>query len=187
MKNEKIFFGFLVIVGTFLVSCTSTPHRFNESLMNSNLPMSEHAVLTSEATSISAVNGITSSLGRFNLLPPGRYTFSVYVNTEEYTSSKMTISGTFEAGHIYRIIPLINGYYRNWDDWPVRLVSFVIVDETDPEIWREISSGNLGFKLSPFSRTANMFADARRRNEIIKQLIENGNEGVPRTFEEKFL
>jgi len=195
---KKMRFIFLVLIGTFLAGCANfSPHKFDESFMSPNISMSDHAVLRmNPSVRIWTINGRTKSNKtneyfpeEFYLLPPGVYTFSVSLHLERYnsitTSGIITLSGSFQAGHIYTIkvlderrsYPFVGGGV-------VIRAYFAIIDETDPNVWMD--DNKLGFKcyVSPYQRQE-IVEFVKTQNGIIEQLIENGNTGVPLTMDEK--
>jgi len=202
--KKNVFVLFLMIIGTFLTGCASSPYQLSESFMNSNIPLSEHAVLSQSHVRIYTINGRVppkdglrdAKFGElyfadeFLLLPPGNHSFTVRLiigdgNGNTFTSDKITISGKFEPGHIYRLVSLVNNCFGYWPEWGARAVTFAIVDETDPDVWSD--QNRLGFrmdlmKVSVYSHYESPADQARSRTDIIKQLIKNGNEAIPFNF-----
>jgi hypothetical protein len=130
----------------FVFGCASSPVVIN--FMNPGLPATEHSILSvHDNVMINNIDGdftlrnIGGSGGSVFkkypniLLMPGRHTIEVwyrdttlgYNERVETTSDVISVTQTFLAGHFYRLYPETNG----------NKVAFLIIDETDPSVWKD--------------------------------------------------
>lgn len=145
VKVKTVSVLLFVFTGVFFAGCASSPVINN--FMNPGLPAEEHSVLSvHDNVMINNVDGdyTIRSIGGTGgsafkrypsiLLIPGRHTLEVWYRDTtlgfertETTSNTVSLTYTFLTGHFYRLYPEKDG----------GIVSFLIVDETDPAVWKD--------------------------------------------------